>query len=117
VLSELFGHQKEALGWMVHREESADLPPFWQEGEDGGFENVLTNQKTEKRPSPLKGGIFADDMGLGKTLTLLSLIGRTKARNVGVKKARGSKRRKVEDGGRGRGPRLWSAHPRCSHLG
>uniref|UniRef100_A0A804QEN6 SWI/SNF-related matrix-associated actin-dependent regulator of chromatin subfamily A member 3-like 1 n=1 Tax=Zea mays TaxID=4577 RepID=A0A804QEN6_MAIZE len=101
VLSELFGHQKEALGWMVHREESADLPPFWQEGEDGGFENVLTNQKTEKRPPPLKGGIFADDMGLGKTLTLLSLIGRTKARNVGAKKARGGKRRKVEDGGEG----------------
>lgn len=97
VLSELFGHQKEALGWMVHREESADLPPFWQECEDGGFENVLTNQKTENRPPPLKGGIFADDMGLGKTLTLLSLIGRTKARNVGVKKARGGKRRKVED--------------------
>jgi SWI/SNF-related matrix-associated actin-dependent regulator of chromatin subfamily A3 len=40
-------------------------------------------------------------MGLGKTLTLLSLIGRTKARNVGVKKARGGKRRKVEDAGEG----------------
>jgi SWI/SNF-related matrix-associated actin-dependent regulator of chromatin subfamily A3 len=49
---------------------------------------VLTNQKTEKRSSPLKARIFADDMGLGKTLTLLSLIGRTKARNVGAKKAR-----------------------------
>ncbi|KAJ1292131.1 hypothetical protein BS78_02G369000 [Paspalum vaginatum] len=101
VMSELFDHQKEALGWMVHREESRDLPPFWEETRDGVFENSLTSQKTEKRPPPLKGGIFADDMGLGKTLTLLSLIGRTKARNVGVKKDKGAKRRKVEDAGEG----------------
>ncbi|CAN6185234.1 unnamed protein product [Urochloa humidicola] len=99
VLSELFDHQKAALGWMVQREESEDLPPFWEETEEGIFENVLTNQKTEERPPPLKGGIFADDMGLGKTLTLLSLIGRTKVRNVGVKPAKGAKRRKIEDAG------------------
>ncbi|XP_052161839.1 putative SWI/SNF-related matrix-associated actin-dependent regulator of chromatin subfamily A member 3-like 1 [Oryza glaberrima] len=97
VVSELFEHQKAALGWLVHREESCDLPPFWEEDNDGGFKNVLTNQKTNERPPPLKGGIFADDMGLGKTLTLLSLIGRSKARNVGGKKARGAKRRKVEE--------------------
>ena len=105
VLSELFDHQKEALGWLVHREESEDLPPFWQETEDGRFENVLTNQMTVERPPPLKGGIFADDMGLGKTLTLLSLIGRTKVRNVGAKKGRGAKR-KVEDAGEGPRPTL-----------
>ncbi|XP_062189733.1 putative SWI/SNF-related matrix-associated actin-dependent regulator of chromatin subfamily A member 3-like 1 [Phragmites australis] len=101
VLSELFQHQKEALGWLVHREESSDLPPFWGKNEDGGFENVLTNQKTKQRPPPLKGGIFADDMGLGKTLTLLALIGRGKACNVGAKKAKGAKRRKVEGSGEG----------------
>ncbi|KAG8069134.1 hypothetical protein GUJ93_ZPchr0005g16140 [Zizania palustris] len=96
VVSDLFEHQKEALGWLVHREESCDLPPFWEEDKDGGFENVLTKQKRNERPPPLKGGIFADDMGLGKTLTLLSLIGRSKARSVGGNKARGAKRRKVE---------------------
>jgi SWI/SNF-related matrix-associated actin-dependent regulator of chromatin subfamily A3 len=36
-------------------------------------------------------------MGLGKTLTLLSLIARSKARNVVVKKAKGAKRRKIDD--------------------
>ncbi|RLM85102.1 hypothetical protein C2845_PM04G29450 [Panicum miliaceum] len=108
VLSELFDHQKGALGWLVHREESEDLPPFWQETEDGRFENVLTNQMTVERPPPLKGGIFADDMGLGKTLTLLSLIGRTKAHALplGVKKGGGAKRRKVEDAGEGPRPTL-----------
>ncbi|KAL6184135.1 hypothetical protein ACLB2K_045539 [Fragaria x ananassa] len=74
IKSELFRHQKEGLGWLVGRENSVDLPPFWEEKNDGSFVNVLTNYHTDKRPEPLRGGIFADDMGLGKTLTLLSLI-------------------------------------------
>ncbi|KAG0500907.1 hypothetical protein HPP92_000979 [Vanilla planifolia] len=73
ILSELFAHQKEGLGWLVQMENSLDMPPFWEE-KDGGFLNVLTNHMTNVRPKPLRGGIFADDMGLGKTLTLLSLI-------------------------------------------
>lgn len=73
IKSELFVHQKEGLGWLVHRENSSELPPFWEE-KDGSYVNVLTNYRTSERPEPLRGGIFADDMGLGKTLTLLSLI-------------------------------------------
>ncbi|VFQ85734.1 unnamed protein product [Cuscuta campestris] len=77
IVTELFEHQKEGLGWLVHRESSEDLPPFWEE-KDGLFVNVLTNYQTSVRPEPIKGGIFADDMGLGKTLTLLSLIAHDK---------------------------------------
>ncbi|KAH7657772.1 DNA helicase protein [Dioscorea alata] len=73
VLTELLPHQKEALGWLVDREDPCNLPPFWEE-KDGGFCFLLTNHQTSDRPEPLRGGIFADDMGLGKTLTLLSLI-------------------------------------------
>ncbi|KAJ1405240.1 Zinc finger, RING-type [Sesbania bispinosa] len=73
IKSELLQHQKEALGWLVHRENSVDLPPFWEQ-RDAIFVNVLTNFLTDSRPEPLRGGIFADAMGLGKTLTLLSLI-------------------------------------------
>lgn len=73
IKSELFAHQKEGLGWLVHRENSGELPPFWEE-KNGDYVNVLTNYQTDTRPEPLRGGIFADDMGLGKTLTLLSLI-------------------------------------------
>ncbi|KAI4983056.1 hypothetical protein ZWY2020_023548 [Hordeum vulgare] len=94
--SHLFEHRKAALGWL-HVEESCDLPPFWKEDQAGGYENVLTSQNTKQRPQPLRGGIFVDDMGLGKTLTLLSLIARSKARNVGGGKAKGSKRRKIDD--------------------
>ncbi|KAA8514750.1 hypothetical protein F0562_017929 [Nyssa sinensis] len=73
IKSELFLHQKEGLGWLVYRENSCELPSFWEE-KDGAYINVLTNYHTNDRPEPLCGGIFADDIGLGKTLTLLSLI-------------------------------------------
>ncbi|KAL5720479.1 RING-type E3 ubiquitin transferase [Ranunculus cassubicifolius] len=81
ITSELFLHQKEGLGWLVHRENCGDLPPFWEE-KDGVFMNVLTNHQTDVRPEPLRGGIFADDMGLGKTLTLLSLIASNRPENL-----------------------------------
>ncbi|KAI0498647.1 hypothetical protein KFK09_019537 [Dendrobium nobile] len=77
ILMEFFPHQKEGLGWLVHRENSQDLPLFWKE-KNGAFLNVLTNHLTNDRPEPLKGGIFDDDMGLGENLTLLSLIASNK---------------------------------------
>jgi SWI/SNF-related matrix-associated actin-dependent regulator of chromatin subfamily A3 len=77
IVSELFQHQKEGLGWLFIREKSCDLPSFWKE-KDGCFLNVLTNYISQERPQPLRGGIFAYDMGLGKTLILLSLIATTK---------------------------------------
>lgn len=90
IKSELLQHQKEALGWLYHRESADDLPPFWEEKE-GNFVNVLTNYQTNARPEPLSGGIFADGMGLGKTLTLLSLIGYDKMKmKSGKKRGRGS---------------------------
>lgn len=73
IKSELFLHQKEGLWWLVQRENSSELPPFWEE-KNGSYVNVLTNYESEARPEPLRGGIFADDMGLGKTLTLLALV-------------------------------------------
>lgn len=30
VLTQLFPHQREALAWMITRENSNGLPPFWQ---------------------------------------------------------------------------------------
>lgn len=73
IKSELFLHQKEGLWWLAHRENSSELPPFWEE-KNGCYMNLLTNCETKTRPEPLRGGTFADDMGSGKTLTLISLI-------------------------------------------
>ncbi|PHT52632.1 hypothetical protein CQW23_07094 [Capsicum baccatum] len=81
IKSKLLLHQKEGLWWLVQREKSEELPLFWEEKE-GNYVNVLTNYSSDKRPEPIRGGIFADDMGLGKTLTLLSLIALDKCGDV-----------------------------------
>ncbi|KAL5743651.1 hypothetical protein ACOSP7_026512 [Xanthoceras sorbifolium] len=83
IKSELFVHQKEGLGWLFQRENSGELPPFWED-RNGQFVNILTNHTTDNRPEPLRGGLFADDMGLGKTLTLLSLIALDKCTRFGT---------------------------------
>lgn len=98
IKTELLQHQKEALGWLVHRETSGDLPPFWEE-RDNSFVNALTNYQTNTRPEPLRGGIFADAMGLGKTLTLLSLIGLDLDRRENAKRGR----KRTRNGGSGSG--------------
>uniref|UniRef100_A0A663MAZ9 Helicase like transcription factor n=1 Tax=Athene cunicularia TaxID=194338 RepID=A0A663MAZ9_ATHCN len=59
----LLPHQKQALAWMVSRENSNDLPPFWEERSDFYY-NILTNFAEKKRPENIRGGILADDMGL-----------------------------------------------------
>ncbi|NXJ80175.1 HLTF factor, partial [Trogon melanurus] len=69
----LLPHQKQALAWMVSRENSNDLPPFWEERSDFYY-NILTNFAEKQRPKNILGGILADDMGLGKTLTTIALI-------------------------------------------
>ncbi|NXL45864.1 HLTF factor, partial [Podilymbus podiceps] len=69
----LLPHQRQALAWMVSRENSNDLPPFWEE-RSNFYYNILTNFADKKRPKNVLGGILADDMGLGKTLTTIALI-------------------------------------------
>ncbi|NXG10598.1 HLTF factor, partial [Sakesphorus luctuosus] len=69
----LLPHQKQALGWMVSRENNHDLPPFWEE-RSNFYYNTLTNFAEKKQPKNVLGGILADDMGLGKTLTTIALI-------------------------------------------
>ncbi|KAI6694509.1 hypothetical protein NL676_022219 [Syzygium grande] len=73
IMTHLLEHQKQGLGWLVHTENTGELPPFWEERRHV-YVNVLTNHCPVERPEPLRGGIFADQSGLGKTLTLLSLI-------------------------------------------
>ncbi|KAJ7392873.1 hypothetical protein OS493_010534 [Desmophyllum pertusum] len=31
IKTKLFPHQKQALSWMIARENAKDLPPFWKE--------------------------------------------------------------------------------------
>ncbi|QCD97072.1 DNA repair protein RAD16 [Vigna unguiculata] len=112
IRAELLPHQKEGLAWLVRRENTDDLPPFWEENHSK-FVNILTDYQTDKRPDPLRGGIVADEMGLGKTLIMLSLIafdksqmgvsrnGRTDRKWVSV----GKRRRNEVEGSHGTGVR------------
>ncbi|OVA13794.1 SNF2-related [Macleaya cordata] len=64
IKTELFMHKKLGLGWLIHRENPDELPPFWVENKkQGSYKNLLTRDKTIERPEPLRGGVFADDMG------------------------------------------------------
>ncbi|XP_069474423.1 helicase-like transcription factor isoform X2 [Ambystoma mexicanum] len=69
----LLSHQKQALAWMVSRENSKDLPPFWEQ-RNNLYYNTLTNFAEKEKPENVLGGILADDMGLGKTLATIALI-------------------------------------------
>ncbi|KAM8953532.1 helicase-like transcription factor [Pelodytes ibericus] len=69
----LLPHQKQALAWMVSRENSNDLPPFWEQ-RNNLYYNTLTNFAEKDKPQNIRGGILADDMGLGKTLSIIALI-------------------------------------------
>ncbi|KAL3745951.1 hypothetical protein ACJRO7_014967 [Eucalyptus globulus] len=52
IKSVLFEHYKEGLGWLVHRQNSGELPLFWED-RDGKYVNVFTNHHTNKRAEPL----------------------------------------------------------------
>ncbi|KAK6186271.1 hypothetical protein SNE40_008341 [Patella caerulea] len=69
----LYPHQKQALNWMICKENNEALPPFWEKRGNRYF-NSLTVFTTNKQPRTVHGGILADDMGLGKTLEVISLI-------------------------------------------
>lgn len=69
----LLPHQKQALAWMVSRENSNDLPPFWEE-RSNFYYNILTNFAEKQRPKTVLGGILADDMGLVIILNTLDFI-------------------------------------------
>ncbi|XP_023568716.1 helicase-like transcription factor [Octodon degus] len=69
----LLSHQKQALAWMISRENSNELPPFWEQHNDLYY-NTITNFSEKERPENVHGGVLADDMGLGKTLTAIAVI-------------------------------------------
>lgn len=48
---------------MVSRENSKELPPFWEQRSDLYY-NTITNFSEKDRPDNVHGGILADDMGL-----------------------------------------------------
>eukprot|EP00111_Clytia_hemisphaerica_P020134 TCONS_00059342-protein len=73
VKTKMLLHQKRALNWMILRENTTELPPFWEKC-GSFFINTASRNRLYELPVSIKGGILADDMGLGKTLTTIALI-------------------------------------------
>ncbi|XP_059159107.1 helicase-like transcription factor [Physella acuta] len=73
IRTSLYPHQKQALNWMICKENNNTLPPFWEK-QGNVYANSLTMFVTKTVPASVHGGILADDMGLGKTLEIISLI-------------------------------------------
>jgi hypothetical protein len=85
ITTELYPHQKQALYFMVDKEQEPSIEEYDQRKDslwkpkhrDNGrkyYQHVITGEETETKPMPNFGGILADEMGLGKTLSILSLI-------------------------------------------
>ncbi|ETP52315.1 hypothetical protein F442_02621 [Phytophthora nicotianae P10297] len=86
---ELRDHQKQALRWMLWREnqlrtgvkEQESNDPMWEErhfrSNSSYYVNPFEKSASLTRPeppAPCLGGILADDMGMGKTMMMLSLV-------------------------------------------
>ncbi|KAJ3265917.1 hypothetical protein HDU77_003391 [Chytriomyces hyalinus] len=79
VTTSMYSHQKQALYFMTEKEKVVDFNRYdpktsmWRFA-NGVYTNLITNEKTGKKPRSNRGGILADDMGLGKTIEVISLI-------------------------------------------
>ncbi|CAI5724694.1 unnamed protein product [Peronospora destructor] len=86
---ELQDHQKQALRWMLWREdqirddvgEQKSNDPMWEKrqfrSKSSYYVNTFEKSASLTRPeppAPCLGGILADNMGMGKTMMMLSLI-------------------------------------------
>jgi SNF2 family DNA or RNA helicase len=83
--SQLFGYQRDAVGWLARRERGGVL---WHDLNSVSHENNNTGSKKnaveplsperkaelEAQCSMLRGGLLADEMGLGKTLEVIGLV-------------------------------------------
>ncbi|KAM3144912.1 hypothetical protein pb186bvf_002917 [Paramecium bursaria] len=96
--SVLKDYQKQALTWMLYREQEIKYPYVQKEKQHGErqlsvlweqitlpkgikiYQNCLTGRISAdfQKKRPTQGGIISDEMGLGKTIMALSLIHKTK---------------------------------------
>jgi hypothetical protein len=75
--SALYPHQRQALAWMLSKEQPGPdaLPPLYSlEAGRGTYLHSLTLHSYQRKPELTLGGMLCDDMGLGKSLVALALV-------------------------------------------
>jgi SWI/SNF-related matrix-associated actin-dependent regulator of chromatin subfamily A3 len=82
IASTLHTHQRQALTFMIERENGWNLSgtqnDIWKSYIDAfgdmRYKNTVSGLTQAQPPENFQGGIIADEMGLGKTCTMLALI-------------------------------------------
>ncbi|KAN0114679.1 SNF2 family N-terminal domain containing protein [Hyaloscypha variabilis] len=91
VLTPLHSHQKQALTFMLKREQGLafDEPgvDVWsKETNSRGktiYTNTITGDRRQSEPPNFRSGLLADQMGLGKSLSMISLIAANQYSGIG----------------------------------
>lgn len=63
ISSTMYKHQKQALHWMIKRENGDQLPPFW-ENKNGQYFNSVTIFTTKTKPRSVCGGTVMSPQGV-----------------------------------------------------
>lgn len=86
----LYKHQKQALTFMLQREEGWGLDghrrDVWKSELLAGrltYINTITGRRQYKPPPSFRGGLLIDAPGLGKSLSIIALIAAGRAKNAG----------------------------------
>ena len=86
----LYKHQKQALTFMLQREEGWGLDgnrrDVWKSDLVAGrltYTNTITGQRQYKPPPSFRGGLLIDAPGLGKSLSVIALIAAGRAKSAG----------------------------------
>ena len=84
----LYKHQKQALTFMLQREEGWGLDghrrDVWKSDPVAGrltYINTITGRRQYKPPPCFRGGLLIDAPGLGKSLSIIALIAADRAKN------------------------------------
>ena len=85
----LYKHQKQALTFMLEREEGWGLDgprrDVWKSDLVAGrltYINTITGRRQYKPPPSFRGGLLIDAPGLGKSLSIIALIAAGRAKNA-----------------------------------
>lgn len=87
----LYYHQKQALTFMMQREEGWNLngKDIWKAETNAlgrsVYVNTITRQRQHHPPTDFRGGLLADSPGLGKSLSIIALIASFEEIREGIK--------------------------------